>query len=160
MNLNLDKLTKLNNLVSLSFRRKHIIVLNPNGEEDIDDHIIYDKSEWKIPEKMSTFVDELSKNSQLSNEEKILSIFEDICKEYVYDDNLISYLQKIDDDSYDLPDWYGRDIDRDWEINRAKHNRRVCYEVSRYLAKSLDELFKDNEDFNICILWDKGLTHY
>ena len=44
--------------------------------------------------------------------------------------------------------------------NRKTHNRRICYEVSRYLAKSLSVLFKDRPDVNICIFWDKGLTHY
>lgn len=40
------------------------------------------------------------------------------------------------------------------------HNRRVCYEISRNLAKALTELFKDNNTINTCILWDKDLTHY
>lgn len=164
MSINMDKLNKLNNLVTTSFRRKHIIVLNPEIEnenkERLNANVIYDKIEWKIPEKIQPFVNELSQNRQLSNEDKILLIYEKLCKEYIYDDNLLSYIQKIDDDSYALPDWYGRDIGQEWEKNREQHNRRVCYEVSRYLAKSLIELFKDKEDFNACILWDKSLTHY
>jgi len=163
MNLNIGKLIKLNNLVSLSFRRKHIIVLNPEGEKgkkDLNANIIYDKAEWKIPGEVQALIEELAQNSELSNEEKILTIYEKLCKDYVYDDNLISYIQKIDDDSFALPDWYGRDVGEDWEKNREQHRRRVCYEVSRYLAKSLSELFKDDKNFNVCILWDKGLTHY
>lgn len=163
MNLNIGKLVKLNRLVSLSFRRKHIIVLNPEGEKgkkDLNANIIYDKAEWKIPEEISVMVDELSQNNELSNEEKILAIYERLCRDYIYDDNLISYIQKIDDDSFALPDWYGRDIGEEWEKNREQHKRRVCYEVSRYLAKALTELFKDDKNFNTCILWDKGLTHY
>ena len=164
MNVNVKKLEKLNELVSLFFRRKHIIVLNPKdepkNENDIGSDITYDKSEWKIPSKLSSLINELSQSSYLNNEDKILMVFEKICKGYIYDDNLISYIQKIDDDSYDLPDWYGRDVDQKWEKNREGHNRRVCYEVSRYLAESLEELFKDNEDFNVCILWDKGHMHY
>ena len=163
MNLNIGKLIKLNSLVSLSFRRKHIIVLNPEGEHDKKDlnaNITYDKAEWKIPEEVQALVEELSQNREMSNEEKILTIYERLCKDYIYDDNLISYIQKIDDDSFALPDWYGRDVGEEWEKNREQHKRRVCYEVSRYLAKSLSELFKDDNSFNICILWDKGLTHY
>ena len=164
MSINMDKLMKLNDLVTTSFRRKHVIVLNPEEEhednEDLNTITIYDKAKWKVPEQFQTLINELSQNSQLSNEDKILLIYERLCKDYVYDDNLISYIQRIDDDSYTLPDWYGRDVDQDWEKNREQHNRRVCYEVSRYLAKALTELFKDNEDFNICILWDKGHTHY
>lgn len=96
----------------------------------------------------------------MSNEDKILKIYEKLCREYVYDDNLLSYIHKLEDDTYSLPDWYGRDVDSNWEKNREQHNRRVCYEVSRYLAKSIKEIFKDNENYDVCILWDKGLTHY
>lgn len=44
--------------------------------------------------------------------------------------------------------------------NREQHNRRICFELSRYLAKALTELLKDNNDYNICIFWNKNLTHY
>lgn len=163
MNINMNELIKLKDLVTTAFRRKHIIVLNPGGQghkKNLNSNIIYDKVEWKIPEGIQTLVDELSQNNQLSNEEKILLVYEKLCKEYVYDDNILSYIQKTDDDSYDLPDRYGRETDEEWEKNREQHNRRVCYEVSRYLAQALTELFKGNEEFNVCILWDKGLTHY
>ena len=164
MSINIEKLKQLNDKVSLSFRRKHIIVLNPADKQENEDStnadIEYDKTEWKIPNKLSYLINELSQSSYLNNEDKILMIFEKICKGYVYDDNLISYIQKIDDESYELPDWYGREVDQEWEKNREQHNRRVCYEVSRYLAESLKEIFKDNDDYNVCILWDKGNTHY
>ena len=164
MKINMDKLIKLNDLVTTSFRRKHIIVLNPEFErennQELNANVIYDKAEWKIPQGIQSLIYELSQNDELSSEEKILLIYEQICKDYIYDDNLISYIQKIDDDSYALPDWYGRDVDEEWEKNREHHNRRVCYEVSRYLATSLTELLKNDEKFNVTILWDKGLTHY
>ena len=73
---------------------------------------------------------------------------------------VISYIQKVDDDIYSLPDWYGRDVDKEWEKNRENHNRRICFELSRYLVKSLDELFKDDKNCNTCILWNKNLIHY
>lgn len=163
--VNMDKLINFNNLVTSSLRRKHIIVLNPeekNRNENVGENefIIYDKTAWEIPEELKIFVDELRMNSKLNNEEKILAIFEKLCMSYVYDDNILSYIHKIDDESYELPDWYGRDVDDKWKKNREQHNRRVCYEVSRYLAQALTELFKDNDDYNACILWDRGLTHY
>lgn len=164
MSINIEKLKQLNDKVSLSFRRKHIIVLNPKDkpkdEDSISEDVEYDKTEWKVPENLSYLIETLSESSYLNNEDKILMIFEKICKTYVYDDNLISYIQKIDDESYELPDWYGREVNQEWEKNREQHNRRVCYEVSRYLAEALKDLFKDNDDYNICILWDKGNTHY
>lgn len=164
MSINIEKIKELNDLVNLSARKKHIIVLNPeerseNGE-NLDENIEYDKAEWKIPDELSTYIDGLSKDDELSIEDKILLIFERICKDYIYDDNLISYIKKIDDDTFSVPDWYGRDIDNEWEENRKNHNRRNCYELSRYLAKGLTELLKDNEDYNVCIQWNKDLTHY
>ena len=163
MSIELEKIRRLNDLTTAAFRRKHIIVLNPDEKiEKAEDNpnIIYDEIGWKIPEKISPILNELKNNSKISNEDKILQIYEKLCQEYIYDDNLLSYIQKIDDDSYVLPDWYGRSVDQEWEKNRETHNRRVCYEVSRYLAKSLTELFENNKDMNICILWDKSLTHY
>ena len=164
MSTNISELLKLKELASLSSKRKPKIILNPkekqNNEENLDEDIIYDKAEWKISKEQQEFTKKLSTNNLLNNEEKILYIFDRMCKQYTYDDNILSYMQKIDTDTFALPDWYGRDIDLDWERNREKHNRRVCYEVSRYLAESLRELFKNDESYNICILWDKELTHY
>lgn len=170
MNISIAKLNKFNDLVSISSRRRPKIILNPEERalekleegdlENLKDNIIYDTAKWKIPYADQVFIEKLSKDNLLSDEDKILCVYNKLCKKYTYDDNLLSYIQKVDDEKFALPDWYGRDIDSDWEKNREKHNRRVCYEVSRYLAKSLIELFKDKEDFNICILWDKDLTHY
>lgn len=165
MSINIDKIIKLNDLVTTAFGRKHIIVLNPDekneNRENLQDNIVYDVATWKLPnEEICALIKQLSQNSELSNEEKLLIIYEKLCKEYIYDDNSISYLHKNDNGAYELPDWYGRDVDEEWEKNREYHNRRVCYEVARYLAKSLKELFKDDDSFNVIILWDKDLIHY
>lgn len=161
MSINIEKFNKLNELVSLEFRRKHTVVLNPEKKEDIhEEDIIYDKANWKITDELKKYVDELSQNNDLSIEDKILYIYEKICKDYVYDDNLISYIKKNDEDVFSIPDWYGRDVDQEWEKNRENHNRRICFELSRYLAKALDELLKENKDYDVCILWNKNLTHY
>lgn len=166
MSIDIEKLIRLNKLISVHFRKKHIIVLDPKQREECGDNeelkedIIYDPTEWTLPEKLHTYVENLSEENQLTNEDKILLIFEKLCKDYVYDDNLISYIKKVDDDVFSLPDWYGRDVDQEWEKNREPHNRRICFELSRYLAEALKELLKDNDAFNMCILWNKNLTHY
>ncbi len=166
MSINIEKLNKLNELVSVEFRRKHLIVLDPEEKNEIEENditeneITYDLGKWNISDELYNYIDRLSVNSTISIEDKILLIYEKICKEYVYDDNLISYIKKVDDDMFSLPDWYGRDVDQEWEKNREQHNRRICFELSRYLAKSLRELLKDNEEYNTCILWNKNLTHY
>ena len=162
MSKNLERINKLNELVNVFFRNKHLVVLEPtkNQDEKLDENIVYDVGSWTLPKELKKYIDEISKEKELSNEEKILLVYEKICKEYVYDDNLISYIRKIDDDIFSLPDWYGRDIDKEWEKNREKHKRRICFELSRYLAKSLKELFKNDNGYDICIFWNKNLTHY
>lgn len=161
MATDIAKIIKLNELVTRTLRKRHIIVLNPDEkQENSNSNITYDVANWNISEKIRAFVEEMRQNRELSKEEKILAIYEKLCQEYIYDDNLISYIQKIDDDQFSLPDWYGRDVGPEWEKNREEHKRRVCYEVSRYLAKSLTQLFEENQDIDICIFWDKGLTHY
>ncbi len=164
MSIDIEKLKKLNELASLSSRNKLKMVLDPEEHDEhkefLDEDIIDDEVTWKIPETLNTHADMLSKNKNLSDEEKIISVHEKICNDYVYDDNLISYLRQIDKNVFYVPDWYGRSVDKEWEENRKKHNRRVCYELARYLAKSLTKIFKDNDDYNICIIWNKNLTHY
>lgn len=163
MSINLKKIERLNKLLSLHIRRKHIIVLNPVGKarkkEVLANRIVYDAKEWELSEGIKDYVEELSKDTIHSDEEKILLIYQKVCEEYVYDDNLISYIKKIDDDMYDLPEWYGRDVDSNWDKNRERHNRRVCFELSRLVAKSLIDLLPDDK-YNICIFWDKNLIHY
>ena len=108
-----------------------------------------DKGQWKITEEFQNFIDKLSKDNTLSKEDKILLIFEKICKDYVYDDNLISYIKKIDDDTYDLPDWYGRDIDSEWEKNREKHNRKKTEKniTGESVLNFLDILRRDYQNY-------------
>ena len=80
MSKDISKLIELNNLVSLSFRRKHIIVLDPKDkqldENNTNTSIEFDKSEWKIPDNIKAFVNDLSRSSYLSDEDKILLIYE------------------------------------------------------------------------------------
>lgn len=119
MSIDIEKLIRLNKLISVHFRKKHIIVLDPKQKkqgrhnEELKEDIIYDPVEWELPEKLHTYVNSLSEENQLTNEDKILLIFEKLCKDYVYDDNLISYIKKVDDDVFSLPDWYGRDVDQE-----------------------------------------------
>lgn len=164
MKTNIEKVKKLNELTNVFFTTKHTIVLNPDekleGNENLGEDIIYDEAKWKITEELTEYINNLSKQNDLTVEDKILTIYEKLCKDYVYDDNLISYIQKVDDDIYALPDWYGRDIDEEWEKNREQHNRRICFELSRYVAKALEELLKDNNEYDVCIFWNKNLTHY
>lgn len=164
MNINIEKIIKLNELVNMFFKNKHTIVLEPKLEKKygkyLGEDIVYDKADWNMSNELKEYVKELVNDEKMSKEEKILAVYNKLCQDYVYDDNLISYIQKVDDDIFSIPDWYGRDVDKEWERNRENHNRRICFELSRYLVKSLEELFKDDENSNACILWNKNLTHY
>jgi hypothetical protein len=171
MSVNIINFSKLSKLVSLNSLKKPKIVLNPEEEyimkakknnENLDHlnvDIMTDTAKWKISPEIQSFVEELAKDNSLSNEEKILFVFEKLSKDYLYDDNILSYIKK-GEEKYELPAWYGRNVDQEWEKNRESHNRRVCYEISRCLAKALTELFKDNNNINTCILWDTDVTHY
>lgn len=170
--MNVAKLIELVEKVTLDCSRKIKLVLNPNGEysfnfkeiskmgNTLNTDVDFDTGEWKIPQSKQQLVEELSKDSSISNEDKIICIFEQLAKEYTYDDNVLTYIRKNDDDKFELPEWYGKTTDEKWDEDREKHNKRVCYEVSRYLAKSLSEIFKKEKDFDVCVLWDENLTHY
>lgn len=55
--------------------------------------IEYDKGNWKLEDGLQEYVEILLKQKNLSDEMRVLMIFEKICKDYVYDDNLISYIK-------------------------------------------------------------------
>ena len=82
MSIDIEKLIRLNKLISVHFRKKHIIVLDPKQKkqgrhnEELKEDIIYDPVEWELPEKLHTYVNSLSEENQLTNEDKILLIFE------------------------------------------------------------------------------------
>ena len=70
MSTNIANFSNLSELISLYSRRKPQIVLDPEGEycikpikgkeEDLNVNIICDRTEWKIPENISKFVEEVS----------------------------------------------------------------------------------------------------
>ena len=82
MKPNRTELKRLNSLIDNNLHRKHIIVLDPEDKEDKDigvkDNIIYDGGSWNLPETLSAFVESISKNNQMSPEDKILAIYEKI----------------------------------------------------------------------------------
>lgn len=167
--MNFNRINKLSKLVTSDLKRKPTIMIEPNIEQSFrfvgsakDIEIRIDSTEWKLPEEIKKFIVELSK-SQMSNEEKMLKIYQKLCKDYTYDDNVLSYVRKKDDDTFYLPDEYGRKVNPTWEEKRNKHNRRNCFEISRILAKSIENILRDSGNFNnydICIIWDEAVTHY
>lgn len=166
--MNLTKISQLSNLISRDLKRKVTIMLDPsenyrmvgNSNEVL---LSTDPVEWEIPLKYVKKIDELCSNPELSTEEKIVRIYEDLCEDYTYDDNVLSYITKNDDDTFSLTDYYGRNTSKEWRKERNKHNKRNCFEMSRILAKSVKKITNNDEkpyDYNVCVIWDEAVTHY
>lgn len=161
MKQNIEKLEEFNELVTITKGKRDIIVYNPKWEENkSSDFITKYLAEWRMTPETENYVQKLIADFHMSDEMKIIKLYEELSKKYVYDDNLISYIKKVRDGLYTVPDWYGRQMDEVWEKNRKNHNRRVCFELAREFAAGLNEIFKDDDDYNICILWDVEQTHY
>ena len=88
MKIDIDKLIKLNALASKHFHKKHTIILPPGEKINFNNAlgIEYDKGNWKLEDGLQEYVEILLKQKNLSDEMKVLMIFEKICKDYVYDD--------------------------------------------------------------------------
>ena len=167
--MNFTRVSKLSNLVTNDLKRKPTVILDPNNSNPFrisgtanNISVTIDADEWILPDKIKDYITKLGQ-SGLNIEERILALYEEICKEYVYDDNVLSYIRKNDDDTFYLPDNYGRRTNSDWKEKRDQHNRRNCFEISRILAKALTELFKSSrcsQNYDVCILWDEAVTHY
>ena len=167
--MNFNRLEKLNDLLTNELRRKPTIILDPNPEQAYrifgtakDIVVGIDADDWEIPDELKSFVVDVAR-SNVSIEEKILEIYQKLCEDYTYDDNVLSYIKKNDDETFFLPDTYGRKTDSTWKNNRQKHNRRNCFEISRILAKSINEVIKlsgYSKNYDVCIIWDEINTHY
>lgn len=137
------------------------IKVNPNETEEIDDsEIEKDYVYWK--EDDDHLFQELCKDEnfdQLSTIEKILKIHCLVCKYFVFDD-FCYFLGKYDKEKNicTIDSRYGRNPSSEWRENRKKHNRRICYELSRYMAVRLKQFIKEESD--IFLVSDEYETHY
>ena len=141
------------------------IVLPPNRQRTIkEDWIEYDSVEWQIEDSMKDLINTLLKKQEMSLEEKIIRVYEFICLHYVYDANVLYFFRKDTTDpenvKYIAIDWYGRVIGEDWIEKRKAHNRRICYEFSRFYAKAINMLIDKNAELEAIILGDRANTHY
>ena len=139
------------------------IILEPKRNLT-DDWVEYDTVKWETEEPIQKLVKELLKNNTLCFEEKVLELYNFICLNYIYDDNVLYFFKRDSSDinniKYIAVDWYGRIIDNTWKENRKKHNRRVCYEFARFYAKAINELIDETMDLEAVMLGDKENLHY
>ena len=139
------------------------IIIEPNRNLTYN-WVEYDAVKWELDKPIQKLVEKLIKNTKLTFEEKILKVYEFICLNYIYDDNVLYFFKKdtsdLDNIKYIAVDWYGRIIDEQWKENRKKHNRRICYEFSRFYAKAINELRENENDCEAFMLGDKENLHY
>ena len=135
--MNFTRISKLSNLVTNNLKRKPTIILDPNNSNPFrisgtanNISVTVDVDEWILPDYLKDFIKKLCQ-SDLNVEERILKLYERICLDYIYDDNVLSYIRKNDDDTFYLPDNYGRRTNSSWKEKRSEHNRRNCFEISR-----------------------------
>lgn len=142
---------------------KYKIVLETKIDFEAD-WIEYDKVEWKIEDCIIDLVNRLKNDTQLSLEEKIMKLYEFICMHYIYDANVLYFFRRDDSDpnniKYIAVDWYGRIVGKDWIEKRKNHNRRICYEFSRFYAKAINTLIDDNDEKEAIIVGDVDNLHY
>lgn len=158
-----EYIKKFHDEVCKNLKGDYKIILE-HGRSLQEDWIEYDQVKWEIEEPMQGLVDNLQKNTELNLEEKIFEIYKFICLNYIYDANILYFFRRDTSDpnniKYIAADWYGRIIDEAWVENRKKHNRRICYEFSRFYAKAINQLIGGREDLEAVIVGDKDNLHY
>ena len=139
------------------------IILEPNRNL-MESWIEYDQVKWEMEKSIQNLVEALLKDETSSFEDKILKVYNFICLNYIYDDNVLYFFKKdtsdINNIKYIAVDWYGRIVDEKWKENRKKHNRRICYEFARFYAKAINELRGENDDVEAFMVGDTDNLHY
>lgn len=139
------------------------IILEPKRKLK-ENWIEYDKVKWEIEGGIKEFVNTLLKIKSLNLEEKIIKVYEFICMNYIYDANVLYFFKRDESNQtnikYITADWYGRVVGQDWIEKRKNHNRRICYEFSRFYAKAINILISESSELEAFMLGDIENTHY
>ena len=161
--MNDEHIKQFYNELNQTLEGDYKIILEPNRNLT-EDWIEYDQVKWELEEPIQQLVETLLKENTLSFEDKILRVYEYICLKYIYDTNVLYFFKKdtsdINNIKYIAVDWYGRIVDENWKENRKKHNRRICYEFSRFYAKAINELRGKKDDVETFMVGDRDNLHY
>lgn len=164
-----ETLERFYNEVCNHYEESYRIILENNVKEEDKINktwIEYDPVKWTIEPGIENYMNTFINNSSLSFEDKLLKIYEYICLNYVYDDNVLFFFKKRVDENgnkiYIPVDWYARIIGDDWIQKRSTHNKRVCYEFARFFAKAINKILdaENRTDLEACILGLNDNTHY
>ena len=137
------------------------IKLDPEDKEEIhDSRIEYDYVTWKVENDL--IMDKITKIeniNQLDLIDIILKIHCMVCEYFVFDE-FCYFLGKYDREKNicTIYQRYGRNPDAKWIEERKKHNRRICFEFSRYVAFRIKQLA--NEECDVFLVSDEYESHY
>jgi len=158
-----EYIKKYYNELSQALEGDYKIILEPNRELN-EEWIEYDRVKWELEDSIQKLVDKLVKDKSMKLEDKILMIYNHICLNYVYDGNVLYFFRRDESDinniKYIAVDWYGRIVGEEWIENRKKHNRRICYEFSRFFAKAINEVLEPQDKLEAFMIGDKENLHY
>ena len=161
--MNMKYIERLYKEVEEQLDEEYKVVLEPSTKIE-KEFVELDCIDWSLEDTMVDLVETLKNDNSLTLEEKILEVYKFICLNYIYDDNVLFFFKKRKDAEgntyYIAVDWYGRIIDNSWIEKRKTHNRRICYEFSRFFAKAINILIGDRKDIESFIIGLKDNTHY
>ena len=137
------------------------IKLNPEEREQIcDSRIEYDYVVWR--QESDSILDKLNKIADIGNWsfiDIILKIHLMVCEHFVYDE-FCYFLGRYDkeNDICTIDEKYGRNPNNKWIEHRKVHNRRICFELSRYTAYRIKQLA--NEECDVFLVSNQYESHY
>lgn len=137
------------------------IKLNPDDNEYIDDsriendYIGWSEDDDEIMEKLR----ELQSTTSMSLIDLVFNIHLLVCKYFSFDDRC-HFLSQYDskNDICTIEKKYGREPDDNWIADRKTHNKRICFELSRYVAFRVKQFA--NEQCDVFLVSDKYESHY
>lgn len=154
---------KFYNEICQNLGENYKIILEPKRNLK-EDWIEYDTVKWEIDDGIREFVNTLLKDKSICLEEKIIKLYEFICMNYIYDANVLYFFKRDESDPANIKyipvDWYGRVVGQEWIEKRKNHNRRICYEFSRFYAKAINVLNEENIELEALMVGDRENTHY
>ena len=137
------------------------IKLNPEENEQItDSRIEYDYIGWNAEDDFILYeINKIKNEEHLSLIDIILKIHFMVCNYFVFDD-FCYFLGKFDKEKNvcTIDEKYGRNPNNKWLEARKKHNRRICFELSRYVAYRIKQLA--NEECDVFLVSDEYESHY
>lgn len=135
--------------------------ISPSDRDEINDsRIEYDYVPWKAEnDSIMDKIKEIENFDKLSFIDRIIKLHVLACEYFVFDD-FCYFLGKYDKEKNVcmIDQKYGRNPNSRWMEERKKHNRRICFELSRYVAVRIKQIA--NEECDVFLVSDEYESHY